>query len=60
MPDPDDTTDNETGAIGENLSVSQLDITDEKLADINEEHMETMVLDSLFMILASPEYLVQR
>jgi len=58
LPDADNT--DTDGVDGQNLSIPQIDITNEKLERLGEEHMETIVLDSLFMILASPEYLVQR
>jgi len=41
------------------LAMSDDDI-DQQLAEIDESVMETIVLDSIFMVLASPEFLVQR
>ena len=41
-------------------NAQQSKVIDEQLAKLGEEQMETMVLDSLFIMLASPEFMVQR
>lgn len=38
----------------------QDDATDQQLAELDESVLETIVVDSIFMMLASPEYMVQR
>lgn len=43
-----------------NERVGKTEAVDKQLAKLDEELMETIVLDSLFIMLASPEFMVQR
>ena len=53
-----DTSPNDS--VAEDIPVGSDNDIDNQLALLAEEHLETMVLDVSFMILASPEFLIQR
>lgn len=55
-----DVTDTDAGKSGKNSENERLSTIDKQLATADEELMVTIVINSMFMMLASPEFMVQR